>query len=87
MITREPEFLPPPSNLRGRLGRAVLLTCRNAGRALLILWEALLSLRFFLSKRSRPVVLQQLYVTGIKSLGVISVVAMFTGMILALQTG
>ena len=29
----------------------------------------------------------QLYVTGIKSLGVISVVAMFTGMILALQTG
>jgi len=33
------------------------------------------------------VVLQQLYITGIKSLGVISVVAMFTGMILALQTG
>jgi len=54
MITHEPEFLPPPSNLRGRLGRAVLLTCRNAGRALLILWEALLSLRFVLSKRSRP---------------------------------
>jgi len=32
-------------------------------------------------------VFYQLYVTGIKSLGVISVVAMFTGMILALQTG
>lgn len=87
MITHEPEFLPPPSNLRGRLGRSVLLTCRNTGRALLILWEAVLSLRFALSKRSRPVVLQQLYITGIKSLGVISVVAMFTGMILALQTG
>jgi len=87
MITHEPEFLPPPSNLRGRLGRAVLLTCRNAGRALLILWEAVLDLRFVFSKRSRSVVLQQLYATGIKSLGVISVVAMFTGMILALQTG
>ncbi|MFA5042849.1 MAG: ABC transporter permease [Kiritimatiellia bacterium] len=87
MITREPEFLPPPINVRGRLGRVVLLNCRNAGRALLILGEALLSLRFVLSKRSRPVVLQQLYITGIKSLGVISVVAMFTGMILALQTG
>ena len=87
MITREPEFLPPPINLRGRLGRVVLLNCRNAGRALLILWEALLSLRFAFNKRSRPVVLHQLYTTGIKSLGVISVVAMFTGMILALQTG
>jgi phospholipid/cholesterol/gamma-HCH transport system permease protein len=53
----------------------------------LILWEALLNLRFVLSKRSRMVVLYQLYVTGIKSLGVISVVAIFTGMILALQTG
>ncbi|MDD5678140.1 MAG: ABC transporter permease [Kiritimatiellae bacterium] len=73
--------------MRGRLGRAVLLNCRNAGRALLILLEAMTSLRFVLSKRSRPVVLQQLYVTGIKSLGVISVVAMFTGMILALQMG
>ena len=40
-----------------------------------------------LSKRSRPEVFYQLYVTGIKSLGVISVVALFTGMILALQTG
>ncbi len=39
------------------------------------------------SKRSRPEVFYQLYVTGIKSLGVISVVALFTGMILALQTG
>ena len=87
MITHEPEFLPPPINLRGRLGRSVLLACRNAGRALLILWEALVSLRFVLSKRSRHVVLQQLYVTGIKSLGVISVVAIFTGMILALQMG
>ncbi len=39
------------------------------------------------SKRSRAEVVNQLYVTGLKSLGVITVVAAFTGMILALQTG
>jgi phospholipid/cholesterol/gamma-HCH transport system permease protein len=39
------------------------------------------------SKRMRHEVLYQLFLTGIKSLGVITVVAMFTGMILALQTG
>ncbi|MCA1808784.1 MAG: MlaE family ABC transporter permease [Kiritimatiellia bacterium] len=63
------------------------MTCRNAGRALLMLWEGLLDLRFMLGNRARPEVVYQLYVTGIKSIGVISVVAMFTGMILALQTG
>ncbi len=49
--------------------------------------EAILFLRFAFSVRSRQTVLHQMFVTGIKSLGVISVVAMFTGMILALQTG
>lgn len=87
MITHEPEFYAPALNLRGKLGRAILITCRSAGRALLVLWEALLDLRFAFSKRSRPVVLQQLFNTGIKSLGVITIVGMFTGMILALQTG
>jgi phospholipid/cholesterol/gamma-HCH transport system permease protein len=49
--------------------------------------EAFLRLPSALFKRMRPEVLYQTYVTGIKSLGVITVVAMFTGMILALQTG
>ncbi len=40
-----------------------------------------------LSRRNRFNVLHQMYVTGVKTLGVISVVALFTGMILALQTG
>ncbi len=87
MITREPEFFSPSINWIGRLGRNVLLACRGSGRAALILWEAVLYLRCVFSKRSRPEVLYQFYTTGIKSLGVISVVAMFTGMILALQTG
>lgn len=37
--------------------------------------------------RMRHEVVYQMFLTGIKSLGVITVVAMFTGMILALQTG
>ncbi len=49
--------------------------------------EAILDLRLMFSKRSRHDVLNQMYITGIKSLGVITVVGMFTGMILALQTG
>jgi len=87
MITREPEFYTPALNVRGQFGRFILIGCRNAGLALLVLWEALLDLRFIFSKRSRPMVLEQLYITGIKSLGVITVVGLFTGMILALQTG
>lgn len=87
MITREPEFLPPPRHWLEQLGRHVLLACRSAGQALLVLGEALLYLRLMFSKRSRAATLHQFYLTGIKSLGVISIVAMFTGMILALQTG
>ncbi len=39
------------------------------------------------SKKSRSETVAQLYVTGVKSMGVITVVAFFTGMILALQAG
>ena len=87
MITREPEFYSKALNVRGQFGRFILINCRNAGLALLVLWEALLDLRFIFSKRSRSMVLEQFYITGIKSLGVITVVGLFTGMILALQTG
>ncbi len=54
---------------------------------MLMLVEATFYVPLMFSKRSRHDVLNQLYVTGIKSLGVITVVALFTGMILALQTG
>lgn len=65
----------------------MLLTCRNSGRSLVMLFEAVLYVREVFAKRTRHEVLFQMFVTGIKSLGVITVVAMFTGMILALQTG
>jgi phospholipid/cholesterol/gamma-HCH transport system permease protein len=54
---------------------------------MILFFLAILEMRFIFSKRSRREVVVQMFVFGIKSLGVISVVAVFTGMILALQTG
>lgn len=69
------------------MGRKVLMNLRGLGQAILMLAEACLFIPFALGKRSRHELIYQMYVTGIKSLGVITVVAAFTGMILALQTG
>jgi len=44
-------------------------------------------MRFTFSRQNRMEILYQMFITGIKTLGVITVVALFTGMILALQTG
>lgn len=63
------------------------MTFRNAGRGGLVIARAFLELRHVLSRRNRHEALVQLFITGIKSLGVLTVVAMFIGMILALQTG
>lgn len=57
------------------------------GRAILLLVEATLHVRHAFSKHARSEIMYQMFATGIKSLGVITVVAVFTGMILALQTG
>jgi len=70
-----------------RLGRMILLGCHDMGHALIMLSSATLYLRTLWRPRARHEVAVQLYITGIKSLGVITVVAFFTGMILALQTG
>jgi len=69
------------------MGRSVLLNCREVGRALIMIMNAFLQCRFMFSRRNRFDVFYQLYFTGVKSLGVMTVVATFTGMILALQTG
>lgn len=52
-----------------------------------MLLESIWFLQFAFGKRSRYETATQMYITGIKSLAVITVVALFTGMILALQTG
>ncbi|MFU8780052.1 MAG: MlaE family ABC transporter permease [Kiritimatiellia bacterium] len=87
MITREPEFFPEPKYWVGRIGRSVILSVREAGRALLLLLTALVAMRTMFQRRARHEIVKQMFVFGIKSLGVITVVALFTGMILALQTG
>jgi len=69
------------------LGRSVITAVRNTGRAMIMLLEAFLHMRTMFDRRTRHEILHQMYVGGIKSFGVITVVGMFTGMILALQTG
>ena len=59
----------------------------NTGHAMFMLLEATWFIQFAFGKRSRNETATQMYITGIKSLAVITVVALFTGMILALQTG
>lgn len=70
-----------------RSGERVLDVFHNTGQALFMLVEATYFSRYVFSKRSRGETATQMYVTGIKTLAVITVVALFTGMILALQTG
>lgn len=87
MISREPESYPPPQGVLGEIGRQVGFFCRSIGRGGCLLGETVLALRFVFTKRARREIVNQMFVAGVKSLGVVTVVAMFTGMILALQTG
>jgi phospholipid/cholesterol/gamma-HCH transport system permease protein len=65
----------------------VLNLLHNTGNAVFMLLEAIWFVQFAFGKRSRNETTTQMYITGVKSLAVITVVALFTGMILALQTG
>jgi phospholipid/cholesterol/gamma-HCH transport system permease protein len=87
MITREPEFFPESITWIGQLGRIGVGASRSVGRAGILLAQTILAMRFMFVKRSRHAIMDQMYVSGIKSILVISIVAIFTGMILALQTG
>jgi len=57
------------------------------GRAIIMILRATAYVPLMFSKRRRPEVAYQLFLTGIASLPVLTVVALFTGMIFALQTG
>ena len=81
----EPQFLPPSSNPVQALGRLVLTKVRRCGVALLISLEAMFY--FFRLPRRRAEFGRQLMKAGVKCFFVTSIVAFFTGMILALQTG
>ena len=88
MIMREPVFRPEPRNSFQALGRKALHFLREAGRCGVLFGQALWAGRYlFVSKRMRHDLVAQMYVAGIRSIPVITIVAVFTGMILALQTG
>jgi len=85
MKVLEPEYYDPPANVAAVVGRRLLLTVRNAGRALAILGEGFYWIPHAFS--SRREVVRQLFFCGVRSFGVTSTVALFTGMILSLQAG
>lgn len=58
---------------------------RAAGDTLLLLFRTLLNLPWLWFKRSET--LRQMFNSGVKSLTTVSIVALFTGMIISLQTG
>ncbi|MEN7972695.1 MAG: ABC transporter permease [Verrucomicrobiota bacterium] len=65
----------------------MLQLLHDVGHAMFMLLEAAGFIRYVFSKRNRRETIVQMFTAGIKSLAVITVVALFTGMILALQTG
>jgi phospholipid/cholesterol/gamma-HCH transport system permease protein len=76
-----------PAHSARRFGSQTLQLMHNTGHAMFMLLEAVFFIRYVFTKRSRHETATQMFITGIKSLAVITVVALFTGMILALQTG
>jgi phospholipid/cholesterol/gamma-HCH transport system permease protein len=80
-------YMNYPVRSAERIGGGILKLMSDTGHGLFMLLESIYFIRYVFSKRSRGETCTQLYITGIKSLAVITVVALFTGMILALQTG
>lgn len=85
IIPYEPDYFPPAGNIIARLGRKVLLILRNTGRGVKMTLEAFAFVPLFY--KSRQEISRQMFMTGVKSLGVTATVALFTGMILSLQAG
>ncbi len=76
-----------PPHIFRNIGQRVLLNLRSVGRATLLFLRATVAIRFIYKRRARTELYVQMYSYGIRSLGVITIVAVFTGMILALNTG
>ena len=87
MIVREPVRRMAPSNALQRLGQRVVVAIAEIGRASAICIGAVAAMRGAAQPRSRREIVRQLHVCAVKSLPVVSVVAFFIGMILALQIG
>lgn len=86
-VLREPHNPPPTETFIQGMGRSALEVVYEVGQATLLMVAGLSATRHLWNRRSRDATVRQLYLTGIKSLPVVTIVAGFTGMILALQTG
>ncbi len=88
IITREPRYAEESSSLGQSIWRYVLGMFADVGQTCLLVAQSLLYFPSqFLSRRPRVALFRQMYIAGIKSLPVITVVGMFTGMVLGLQIG
>ena len=87
MIVREPVLRTQPRNALQACGQRVFQIIGEIGRASMICFGGIAQMRYVLRKRSRKEVVRQLHVCAVKSLPVVTVVAFFIGMILALQIG
>ena len=85
IVPYEQDYIPRSGNPVANLGGFIVKFCRDVGRCckLIVLSFAFLPVFF----RSRREIILQMYCCGVKSFPVTSIVALFTGMILALQTG
>ena len=86
-ITREAPILPVPSGPLQRIGQRTIACVAETGRAATICFASVASMRHAFAPRARAEIVRQLYVCAVKSVPVVSVVAFFIGMILALQIG
>lgn len=87
MITREPNFRDESAGFLQRMGQSMIAFVGEVGKASMICGGAFANMRYALTRRSRQEIIRQIHVCAVKSLPVVSVVAFFIGMILALQIG
>ncbi|NLB69485.1 MAG: ABC transporter permease [Lentisphaerae bacterium] len=87
MIIREPVILPERKGFLAKIGQKVVILIGEAGRCAMVGIGAFAQMPHVFNKRSRGEVIRQLYICAVKSLPVVTVVAFFIGMVLALQIG
>ncbi len=66
-------------------GERVLYELRFSGFTLILIFKTFIAFRYLFVKRKE--IVNQMYISGVKSMPVCSIVALFGGMILALHTG
>jgi len=86
-ISREPAWNGVPCGWLGRVFRRLFSTFASLGYAARIAAASAVSFPLVLRRRSRGELVRQLYAASIRTLPVLTVVSLFTGMILALQVG